>query len=80
VDIEWSITFDGGAFINAETSGCIASILPGDEFEVSSGFILGLGATTITVTATVDQGISDTRLQTGTILLFFIKVNPGGGL
>ena len=78
-DVAWSITLDGGAFIGKETTGTIASIPPGGQVEVQSGFVLGIGATTVTVTADVDPGVSDFREQSGTVLLFFIKINPGGG-
>jgi hypothetical protein len=70
---------DGGAFIGSDSSGTTASILPGNEIEINSGLIIGLGATSILVTADVDEGVSDSREQTGTILLFFILINPGGG-
>jgi hypothetical protein len=78
-DVAWSITLEGGAFIGKETTGTIAIIPPGGSVDVKSGFIIGLGKTTITVTADVSPGVSDIREQSGTILLFFIKVNPGGG-
>jgi hypothetical protein len=78
-DVAWSITLDGGAFIGKETTGTIASIPPGGQVEVQSGFILGIGATTVTVTADVDPGVSDFREQSGTVILFFINIKPGGG-
>ena len=78
-DVPWSITLDGGAFIGAETTGSIASIPPGGEVEVQSGLVIGLGATTVTVTADVSPGVSATREQSGTVLLFIIIIKPGGG-
>jgi hypothetical protein len=66
-DVDWSIILDGGAFIGGETTDTIASLPPGESAEIESGFILGLGATTITVTAG-----SSTKTATGTVLLFFI--------
>jgi hypothetical protein len=78
-NVDWTITLDGGAFIGGSSSGTIPNIAAGGSEEVTTGFILGIGATTITVTADITTGASDTRVQTGTVLLFFIKVNPGGG-
>lgn len=78
-DVAWTISFDGGAFIGAETSGVIASIPAGGTAEIASGFVLGLGPTVVTATAEIDQGSSDFREQGGLILLFFVKINPGGG-
>jgi hypothetical protein len=66
-NVEWSIILDGGAFIGGETTDTIASLPPGESVEIESGFILGLGATTITVTAE-----SSTKTATGTVLLFFV--------
>ena len=78
-DVEWSITLEGGAFIGKETTGT-ETITAGGEVTVSSKLIIGLGATTVTVTAEVPDGISDTRTQSGFVFLFFIKVNPGGSI
>ena len=66
-NVEWSIVLDGGAFIGGETSDTIATLAPGDSVTIESGFILGLGPTTITVTAG-----SSSKTATGTVLLFFI--------
>ncbi len=79
LDVAWNIILNGGAFIGQESMGTVASILPGEQIEVQSGIILGIGPTSVTVTAEVDPGISDTREQDGTILLFLILINPGGG-
>jgi len=66
-NVEWSIVLDGGAFIGGETTDMITSLAPGETITIESGFILGLGATTITVTAG-----SSTKTATGTVFLFFI--------
>ena len=77
-DVNWKITLDGGAFIGKETSGT-ETITAGEEVRVSSKLIIGLGATTVTVTAEISEG-SDTRSQGGKILLFFVIINPSGGI
>jgi hypothetical protein len=64
-NVAGNITLEGGAFIGAETSGVIAGIPQGAEAEISSGLIIGLGATSITVTA-------DIRPHSGMIMLFYI--------
>jgi photosystem II stability/assembly factor-like uncharacterized protein len=79
LDVAWSIALDGGAFIGKETIGTIASILPGEQVEIQSDLIIGIGPTIVTVTAEVDPGVSDSREQDGTVLLFLILINPGGG-
>ena len=79
-DVNWSIKFDGGVFIGAETTG-IENIIPGGgDIKVTSDFIFGLGPTIVTVTAEEPYGSLDTRQQDGFVFLFFIKVNPGGGI
>ena len=77
-EVNWTITLDGGAFIGKETTGTIPSLVIDSEETISSKLILGLGPTTVTVTAQSAEGVSDTREQTGFVFLFFIKVNPGG--
>jgi len=75
----WSINLEGGAFIGKTTNGT-DDIPAGEEITISSGLIIGFGATTVTVEAWIPDGPSDTREQDGFVLLFFIKVNPGGGI
>jgi len=77
IDVNWSIKLDGGAFIGKETTGT-DDIPAGGEITVTSKLIIGLGSTTVTVTAESAEGVSDTREQAGFVFLFFIKVNPGG--
>jgi hypothetical protein len=79
-DVKWRITFDGGAFINQVTEGENLEILSGSTAEIQSGFILGIGATQVTVEAWIDGGPTATRSQSGFVFLFFIKMNPGGGI
>ena len=70
---------DGGfIMLGKETSGTIQTIPAGGEETVSSDLILGFGKTVVTVTAEVPDS-SHSRQRGGTVLLFFIKINPGGG-
>jgi hypothetical protein len=71
-NVEWSITLSGGAFIGKETTGQIESLAPSEGQTVSSKLILGFGATVITVSTSIPES-TDTRTQTGTILLFLVR-------
>jgi len=75
--VQWKITLEGGAFIGKETTGT-DDIPGGGEITATSGFILGLGNTEVTVTADIPDGDSDSRTQKGVILIFFINIKPGG--
>jgi hypothetical protein len=75
--VNWNISLAGGAFIGKESSGGPINIPKGQSVEVSSKFIIGLGKTTITVTASCPES-TDTATRSGTILFFFIYVRPGG--
>ncbi len=69
-DVDWSIKLTGGLIIlGKETTGTIASLPAGGEETITSRLILGLGATTITVTA--DSAIKN---QEAIVLLIFIKI------
>ncbi|UCF13612.1 MAG: hypothetical protein JSW06_04965 [Thermoplasmatales archaeon] len=45
----------------------------------NDGYSIGFGPTVVTVTAEVPES-SDVREQSGFVLLFFIYVNPSGGV
>ncbi len=79
-DVNWKITLAGGAFIGKETAGEGLTVPANGEATISSGFIFGFGPTEITVEAWIEDGPSDMRQQDGFVLLFFVKVNPGGGI
>ncbi|MCK5113014.1 MAG: Zn-dependent exopeptidase M28, partial [Thermoplasmatales archaeon] len=79
-NVQWTIDLVGGAFIGGSSSGTEPSIAAAGSVTVQSGLIIGFGATTVTATATCDEGSSDTRSQTGFVLLIFIIVNAGGGI
>jgi len=69
-DVDWSITLTGGLIIlGKETTGTIASLPAGGEETITTGMILGLGTTTITVTAD-----TATKNQEAKVLLIFIKI------
>jgi hypothetical protein len=79
-NVQWSITLDGGTIlIGKESNGEIPSIPPGGSEPINSGLILGFGNTQVTVTAEILEG-TDTRTQGATVFLFYIKINPGGGI
>jgi hypothetical protein len=72
-NVDWSITLTGGAFIGKETTGQIVSLGPGEEQTISSKFILGFGATVITVSVS-NPDSTDLKTQSGTLLLFLIRI------
>jgi hypothetical protein len=52
VNVTWSISLQGGlVLLGRQTTGTILKILPGFNPLVKTGFLFGLGKTTITVTA-----------------------------
>jgi hypothetical protein len=65
-DIPWSISFDGGVFVGAEKSGSV-NIPMESSTTIKSGFILGIGATTITV-----QAGDSVKTATATVLGPFV--------
>jgi len=79
-DVNWKITLAGGAFIGKETTGEGLTVPANGEATISSGLIFGFGPTEITVEAWIQDGPSDMRQQDGFVFLFFVKVNPGGGI
>ena len=78
--VSWKIELHGGAFIGGETTGQDLSIPADGETTISSGFIFGLGSTSIKVEVWIEDGPSDIRTQNGFVLFFFINIKPGGGL
>jgi hypothetical protein len=77
-EINWKITLDGGFILmGKETTGSIDTILAGKGENITSDMIFGLGSTRVYVTVEMPEG-TDERDQGGYILLFFIRVNPGG--
>ncbi|MCK5261267.1 MAG: PQQ-binding-like beta-propeller repeat protein [Thermoplasmatales archaeon] len=80
-DLSWNIKLSGGfILLGGDTSGENVSIPPGGQETISSSIILGLGQTMVTFTAEIPDGPSDVRQRGAFILLFFIKLKPGGGL
>ena len=76
-NVQWNISLEGGTWINAVTTGTETTLAAGGEVDISSNILFGLGATTVTVTATIPES-TDTRVQNGFIFLIFAKVNMGG--
>ena len=77
-NVTWNMTLSGTILIGRESNGEIPSIPADGSATATSGLIMGFGKTTVTVTAEIPEG-SDTRSQGGTVLLFFIIINPSGG-
>jgi len=78
--VNWKITLHGGAFIGKETTGEDLTVPANGEATIKSGLIFGFGATNIKVEAWIPDGPSDMKQQDGFVFLFFVKVNPGGGI
>jgi len=79
-NVSWNITLNGGSLLlNGINSGVITSIPAGEEARINSKLIFGFGKTRVKVTAEIPGGSSDAREQGAKVLLFFIKVNIGGG-
>jgi hypothetical protein len=78
-NVQWTIDLVGGAFIGGSSSGTESSIAAAGSVTVQSGLIIGFGSTVVTVTATCDEGSSDSKTQDGFVFLIFINVKPGGG-
>ena len=79
-NVKWNMTLEGGTiFIGGESNGEIPSIPVEGNATATSDLIIGFGKITVTFTAEISEG-SDTRSQGGTVLLFFIYINPGGSI
>jgi len=79
-DVQWRITLNGGLILlGKESSGEIEYIPPGGEITINSKLIFGFGKTLVSTTVEIPES-SDTRQQNGNVFLFFIKINPGGGV
>ncbi|MBS3773365.1 MAG: hypothetical protein KGY55_04105, partial [Candidatus Thermoplasmatota archaeon] len=50
-NVEWSVELSGPVFVGASSSEAIDRLEPGKSVTVGPGFVLGVGPTTITVTA-----------------------------
>lgn len=80
-DVNWSITVDGGIILTERiTSGFISSMPMGEVTTVNTGFIFGFGSIVVTVSASVSNGLSDVKEQTGSVFLIFIKIKFSGDL
>jgi len=82
-NVQWNITFDGGFILQGRhSSGTLPKpLLPGEEVTVTTtGIILGFGKIMITVAAWADNAPLVSKSTPGFLFLFFIKINPGGGI
>lgn len=77
-NVQWTISLDGGTWINKVTTGTETTIPAGGEVDISSKLLLGWGDTKVTVTATIPE-MTDSRTHTGFVYLIYVKVNPGSG-
>jgi len=48
-NIDWSISLSGNVFVGSEKTGTISSLSPGESTTIKTGFVFGIGKTTITV-------------------------------
>jgi hypothetical protein len=73
-NVNWNITFHSGVLIGKTTTGSNLTIPANSSVTIQSGFIFGLGATSIKVKAWVPDGPSTMIQRSGTIFFFFVKV------
>jgi len=80
-NVQWNITVEGFVLVGKESLGIIPKpLLVGEETKVSSNFVLGFGKIMITVAAWADNAPLVSKSTSGFLLLFFIRINPGGGI
>ncbi|GAH71818.1 unnamed protein product, partial [marine sediment metagenome] len=80
-NISWNINLLGGLILRGyQTSGLIAGIPPGGQVTVRSDLILGMGRTDVAVNAKIPGGTMNIKNNNAFVLLFFIIINPGGGI
>ena len=72
-NVAYTIALEGGLIIlGKETTNSIPTIAAGASEAIKAGFILGIGKTTITISASCDEGATASATATGTVLLFFV--------
>jgi len=80
-NVSWSITVTGGllGFIDKTVNGTIASLAVDAESDpLKTGIFFGLGKIAVEVTATCDEGSSDSETKTGTQIIIFTIINSNG--
>ena len=78
-DVNWVISLEGGTiFFGRSSSGSFTSLDVDAVESISSRLILGFGDVRVRVSVSGSE-CSDDRDQGGSVFLFWIKVNPGGG-
>ena len=74
-NINWRINLVGGFVLRGfESTGTIQIIPPGDQVNITSNRIFGLGRTDVVVTLEQSGEQIDKKTENGLILLFFIRV------
>jgi parallel beta-helix repeat protein len=82
LNVQWNITVDGGfVLLGNQSSGTLPKpLIAGEEETISTGIILGFGPITITIAVWADNAPYVSKSTPGFLLLFFIQINPGGGI
>jgi hypothetical protein len=78
-DVNWEISIEGGnILIGRISSGSIQDLAVGAEESITSNLIIGFGDVRVKVTVSGSECTAD-RDQGGSVFLFWININPGGG-
>ena len=78
--VQWSINIKGGLILTGRTSnGELPSILPDESIEFKSKTIIGFGNVIVNVKAEIPENTVSREVK-GKVFLFYIHVNPSGGI
>ncbi len=75
LDIKWSINLIGGFIVQGhQSSGTINSLSPGEEVDITTKRIFGIGRTDVILTIEMSDGTIHKSTENGIIFLFLILV------
>ena len=75
IDVKWNMNLIGGFILRGhQSSGTITSIPPGEEINITSKRIIGIGRIDVVLTLELPDGTTHKKTENGIIFLFLIVV------